>query len=46
MIVWSLLGAAGQLLIVDHKGVDGIVQGEVDGLEDGEHLVTGLDELT
>ena len=41
-----LLGAAGQLLIVDHKGVDGIVQGEVDGLEDGEHLVAGLDELT
>ena len=40
-----LLGAAGQLLIVDHKGVDGIVQGEVDGLEDGQHLVARLDEL-
>ncbi len=41
-----VLSATGELAVVIHKGLDGVVEGQVDGLENGQHLVACLDELT
>ena len=42
----ALLGLGGELAVVGHIGLHGIVEGQIDGLIDAQHLVTGLDELT
>ena len=42
----ALLGLGGELAIVGHIGLHGVVKGQIDGLVDAQHLVTGLDELT
>ena len=40
-----VLGATREIAVVIHKGLDGVVEGQVDGLENGQHLVARLDEL-
>ena len=42
----ALLGLGGELAVVGHIGLNGIVEGQIDGLVDAQHLVAGLDELT
>ena len=42
----ALLGLGGELAVIGYIGLHGVVKGQIDGLVDAQHLVTGLDELT
>ena len=42
----ALLGLGGELAIIGHIGLHGVVKRQVYSLVDAQHLVTGLDELT